>query len=73
MRQYLYTLEVDHGEPEPIELCIIYAVDDEDAERKARKRVPDHTSATMTLKRCMGHFIIHSTELPPYIDREEAD
>ncbi len=71
MRHYLYTLEVDRGKPYPIELFIIYAVDDVDAMKKAQKRVSDHRNVEMTLKRCQGHFMVAHTEYPPYIDVEE--
>ena len=71
MRQYLYTLQVDRGKPAPVELFIIYAVDDVDAMQKARKRVADHRQVEMTLKRCQGHFTMVHREYPPYIDMEE--
>jgi hypothetical protein len=71
MRHYLYTLQVDRGKPAPLELFIIYAVDDVDAMKKARKRVADHRRVEMTLKRCQGQFTIVHREYPPYIDTEE--
>jgi len=72
MRQYLYTLEVDRGKSQAIELFILYAVDDADAKRKALKRVPDQSNAQITLKRSTGHFIVAHTEYPLYIDMEEG-
>ena len=71
MRHYLYTLEVDRGKPYPIELFIIYAVEDVDAMKKAQKRVSDHQRVEMTLKRCQGHFMAAHCQYPPYIDVEE--
>ena len=71
MRHYLYTLEVDRGKSEPIELFIIYAVDDVDAMRKAQKRVSDHRRVEMILKRCEGYFMAAHCQYPPYIDVEE--
>jgi hypothetical protein len=71
MRHYLYTLEVNRGKSNPLELFIIYAVDDVDAMKKARKRVLDHQHVQMTLKMCQGHFTMVHREYPPYIDMEE--
>jgi len=72
MRHYLYTLTVDRGKSQAIELFMIYARDDEDVERKARKRVPDQSHAQVTLKRWECPYIAAHITYPPYIDREEA-
>ena len=72
MRQYLYVLAVDQGTSKPIELFLIYAIDEEDAQKKARKRTIDYPGAEIALRRCKGLFtVVHST-YPPYIDVEEG-
>jgi hypothetical protein len=71
MRHYLYILQVDRGKLEPIELFIIYALDDVDAMKKARKQVADHRKVEMMLKKCQGHFTTVHREYPPYIDTED--
>jgi hypothetical protein len=71
MREYLYTLEIDTentATSKPSELFLLYAVDDEDAMNKARKRVDDWQKVRMILKRCTGHFTIGHREIPPFID-----
>ncbi len=72
MRQYLYTLEVDRGRFHAIELFILYAVDDEDAHKKARKRVKEPSHAQLTLKRGESYYIAAHIVYPPYIDMEDA-
>ena len=72
MRQYLYLLEIDRDKPQPIELRIIYAVDEEDAQRKATKRTIHYSGAQITLRRSETHFTVAHTTYPPYIDMAEG-
>ncbi|HLZ58616.1 MAG TPA: hypothetical protein VKR06_16885 [Ktedonosporobacter sp.] len=72
MRQYLYTLQVYRAATDERNLFIIYAVDDIDAMKKAKRRVEDHRSVEMTLRRCEGHFTAGHREYPPYIDMEDG-
>jgi hypothetical protein len=73
MRLYLYILEEDHGPHKPLNLYVLYALDDEDARHKAKRRIPDMVNWTKVhLRRSQGHFKSASREYPPYIDMEEG-
>ena len=72
MRQYLYTLQVYRVATDERNLFILYAVDDIDAMKKAKRRVEDYRNVEMTLRRCEGHFTVGQSEYPPYIDMEDG-
>ena len=72
MRHYLYTLQVYRAATDERNLFIIYAVDEIDAMKKAKKRVTDHRSVEMVLHKCEGTFTTAHREYPPYIDAEDG-
>jgi hypothetical protein len=72
MRHYLYTLQVYRAATDERNLFILYAVDDIDAMKKAKKRVANHRSVEMVLRRCEGTFMAAHREYPPYIDVEDG-